>query len=174
MKRFLLIIISVLSVLHAYAQDVDSLKAVSTVTTVDSLSLRLDKLQHDYDYLYCNFELYRLKSGLEDLTQDINIKTHDVIINVYHNRYNRELYTSHSNNYDACSALYDSYQATYSHLRTMVILKMVTSNFTETERNVIYSCLDSIIKSFSSVEAALNYYNTAIQTYRNKRWESLL
>lgn len=56
----------------------------------------------------------------------------------------------------------------------MVILKMVTSNFTETERNVIYSCLDSIIKSFSSVEAALNYYNTAIQTYRNKRWESLL
>ena len=43
MKRFLLIIISVLSVLHAYAQDVDSFKAVSVQNSPDSLSARIIK-----------------------------------------------------------------------------------------------------------------------------------
>ena len=46
MKNLLLLIIFIGSVFHVYAHDVVSPQVQSAAITIDSLSLRLEKLQH--------------------------------------------------------------------------------------------------------------------------------
>ena len=57
MKKVLLLIISVLFAIQANAQEQEEAPTV----TIDSLSTKLAKLQHDYDFLYCDFKLYKKK-----------------------------------------------------------------------------------------------------------------
>jgi CRISPR/Cas system-associated endonuclease Cas3-HD len=165
MKKGFLFIFLVVSVLHAYAQDVDS----SASITIDDLSLKLEKLQHDYDYLTCDFELYRLKSELDGLSQDANIKANGVLINIYNSQYNRELYTAYTRNYDAYCALFDTLKEKYEHLKTMVMLKIVKSIFSDTQLSVINATFNSIDKSIATVDSALDYYNYVVKAYRDNR-----
>ena len=60
MKKIVLLIIAVVGAFQAYAQNSDSLQAQSAAATIDSLSLRLNQLQHDYDFMYCDYELHKL------------------------------------------------------------------------------------------------------------------
>ncbi len=169
MKKVLLLIISVISVLSAYAQDVDTLQVQSSSTSIDSLSLKLEKLQHDFDYLSCEHELFKLKMELDALAQDINIKTNGLLIDVYHTRYDKGLYTSFSENYDACCSLFDSLKDRFEHVKTFAVYKVVTSDFSDTEIGVLDSYLDSIQHSIAVIDSGLNYYDAAIQTYKKKR-----
>lgn len=58
MKKILLVIvIAMVGTLNALAQDVDSLQIDSTETSLDSLVVKLNTLQRNYDYLYCDLEL---------------------------------------------------------------------------------------------------------------------
>ena len=54
MKRLVLLVLAIASVLQVSAQDIDTLQNKPTDISVDSLSVRLNKLQHDYDFLYCD------------------------------------------------------------------------------------------------------------------------
>ncbi len=162
-KVLLIIIISVVSV-YASAQD-----ASSAPVSIDSLSLRLEQLQHDYDYLLCDFELYRMKAELNELSQDALIKTNGILINIYNSRYNRDLYSAYLRNYDVYCALFDTQKEKYGKIKTMVMLKSFTSGFSDTQLDVIKSTFDSIEKSISSVDSALKYYKFAVDSYREIR-----
>ena len=59
MKKIVLLVIAIVSVLQASAQEVASLQNHSVAISVDSLTLRLNKLQHDYDFMYCDYSLQR-------------------------------------------------------------------------------------------------------------------
>ena len=170
MKKVLLLIISVLSVIHAYAQNVDSLQPQSASITIDSLSLKLEKLQNDYNYLSCDFELYRVQMELNKLSQDANIKTNGVLIDIYNSRYDRELYDAYTKNYDSCCALFDSVKDKYEKIKTLVILRMATSDFSDTQHNVLMANFDTINQSVTAVDTALKYYNYVINAYRKNRF----
>ncbi len=168
MKKVVLLIITVISVLNANAQGIDSLQVQSAIT-IDSLVLRLEKLQHDYDFMSCDYELYQLQMGLNNLSQDIEISTNGVLIDIYNNRYDRELYTVFSDSYDASCALYDSLKKKYESVKTLVMLKMLVSNFSDSELDVIYSYFDAINNSAAKVDSALKYYNASIKAYKGRK-----
>ena len=165
MKKVLLLIISVVSVLHVYAQD-----DTPQMQSADSIALKLAQLQNDYNYMSCEFQLFRMQSELNGLSQDANIKANEVLLNTYNSRYNRDLYSAYLRNYDAYCALFNSQKEKYRHLNTWIMLQIATSDFTDTQLKVISATFDSIDKGIASVDAALDYYDTALQTYKNKRW----
>lgn len=169
MKKVLLLFISVVSVLHAYAQNADSLQVQPEAIAIDSLTLRLNKLQHDYDFMYCNYELNKLMLDLTDLSHTIDISSNGIVINVYNGEYKHALYTAYIDKYDSLCALFNSLKDKIEAVRFAVLAKMMTSDFSEKEQNVLYASLSVIQTSVATVEHALNYYDVAVQAYKSKR-----
>ena len=169
MKKVLLLIVAIVSVLHASAQEVDSLQVQSTAVSIDSLSIRLNKLQHDYDFMFCDFELHKMIMDLKDLSSTIDISSERVLINYYSSRYNHALYNAYVEDYESCRTLFDSLKDKIKATRTVVLVKIALSGFSELEQNVINAYWGLIDQCVIKVEKALDYYDVTIDAYRSKR-----
>lgn len=170
MKKVLLLLVALVGVLQASAQEVDSMQSQSTPISIDSLSVRLDRLQHDFDFLSCDYRLQKLIMDLKDLQHTIGNSSNGVVINVYTNsRYNRNLYNSYLNDYESDRYLFDALKKQSEVVRTAVYVKLLSSDFTDKERDVLTSSLNVVEAAISAVENSLNYYNVAIEAYRDMR-----
>lgn len=167
MKKILLLIIAIVGVLQVSAQEADSLQNKSAALTIDSLTVKLNKLQHDYDYLYCDYELHKLMTDLTNLSNSVDISSNSLITYYYNSRFDRALYTSYVNNYDAKCAAFNTLKDKIEVVRVAVLVRGLSSNFTEMELSVIKASLAVIQQSTSTVEASLKHYDVAIQTYRS-------
>ena len=164
MKKVLLLIISVLFALQANAQEQKEAPAV----TIDSLSTKLAELQHDYDFLYCDYKLNQINTDLNQLSHDIKIIRNELSIDIYHERYDRDLYTAYSDNYDSYCDLYDMYKRNFESLRKLVAIKILTTGFTEPELNLISACIETIESAMKVVEEGLKYYDRLLKIYKDE------
>lgn len=162
MKKVLLLIISVLFAIQANAQTQEEAPAV----TIDSLSTKLAELQHNYDFLYCDYKLYQIKTDLNQLSQDIKMIISELSIGIYHGRYDRDLCTSYSGLYDSYCVLYDKYKRNFESLRKLVTIKIITTDFTESELNVFNACIETIESCMEFVESCLGRYDDCLKIYR--------
>lgn len=165
MKKVLLLIISVLFAIQANAQTQKEAPAV----TIDSLSTKLAELQHNYDFLYCDYKLYQMKTNLDQLSQDIKIKISELNIDIHHERYNHDFYTLLSENYDSYCNLYDLYKRNFESLQELVTIKTITTDFTEPELNLFNSYIKTIESCMGFVESNLRLYDLYLKNYRDKR-----
>ena len=168
MKRVLLLIVAIVSALYVSAQEKELLQDQTATISIDSLSVRLDRLQHGYDFMYCDYQLHKLVMDLKDLAQSIDISSNGVIIDVYHSRFDRDLYRALQDNYDAKCALFDSLKEESEVVKAAVLVKMLSSNFSDRELNVLSSGFGVVEKAITAVEKSLNYYNATIKAYRDK------
>ena len=168
MKKVLILLVSTVCVWNTYAQDVDSVQVQQPIT-IDSLAVQVEQLKHDLNYLQCEYELLKMEKYIQTLGNEVNIKTNGVLIDVYNMRYDRELYNAFVESYDTFSAYYDSLIEKFASTKKYVIYKVFTSDFNDTEIEVLDAYIESINHSFSTAEAALKYYDTAIRAFKNKR-----
>ena len=164
MKKVLLLIISVLFAIQANAQEQ---KEAPTVT-IDSLSTKLAKLQHDYDFLYCDYKLNQTITDLNQLSQDIKIIINELSISIYHKRYDRDFYTVLSEDYDAKCELYDVIKRKFEAVQKLVIIKTVTTGFTESELNLFSAYIETIESAMKVVEEGLKYYDRLLKIYKDE------
>lgn len=162
MKKLLLLIIFVVSTLQvSIAQNTDS--------RIDSLSLRLEKLQYGYDYLSCEYELYKLNMQYNALIQDIDISNNEIKIDIYNNDYKYELYISYSACYDSYVTLYDSLKKTYKEVKDFVIYKINTSKFSPERINLLLSYFDVIDTGIGTVKLGLTSLEYNLQSYNDRQ-----
>lgn len=161
----LLSLTALLGVHNAFAQEADTLKE----TPVDSLSARLNGLQYQYDYLYCEFHLYQLMTDLKLLSLSVDNSADELLIELYASGYNRELY-------NVCSDLHESYSEWFENLKenvdvveTDVYLKSLSPDFTGDDINVLLSKFNVIERGIKNVEASLNRFSVIIDQYRKRR-----
>lgn len=164
MKKVLLLIISVLFALQANAQTQEEAPAVA----IDSLSTKLAELQHDYDFLYCDYNLYQIKMDLLELSQDVKITINKLSIGIHHERYDRDLYTLYSEDYDSKCGLYDALKRKFEVIQELVTIKIITTNFTESELNVFNACIETIELAMKCVESDLRTYDAILKIYKDK------
>ena len=164
MKKILLFVISILFAIQANAQTQEESPAV----TIDSLSTKLEELQHNYDFLYCDYKLYQIKTDLNQLSQDIKIKVSELNIDIHHERYNHDLYTLLSENYDSDCNLYDSYKRNFESLQELVTIKTIITDFTEPELNLFNSYIETIESAMKVVEKGLKYYDRLLKIYKDE------
>ena len=164
MKQVLLLIISVLFAIQANAQTQEEAPAV----TIDSLSTKLEELQHNYDFLYCDYQLYQIKTDFGQLSQDIQITNNELTIKICFGQYDRDFYTLLSENYDSYCNLYDSYKRNFESLRELVTIKTVTTGFTESELNLFSACIETIESAMKVVEKCLKYYDRLLKIYKDE------
>ena len=107
---------------------------------------------------------------LKDLAHTIGNSSNGVVINVYTNSgYNRKLYNAYLNDYESDNYLFDALKEKAKVLREMVFVKLMTMDLSDKERDVLTSSLTVIDKAITAVENSLNYYNVAIEAYRDMR-----
>lgn len=169
MKKLLLLIVFIGSVLQAYADGIDFPQVKSAATTIDSLTSKLEKLQHDYDYMYCDYQAFRLKKDLSDLDNSISISSNSILINVYNSRYNNDLYKVYSENYTSCCDLLESLKRNIESTKTLVFLKILTSGFTEQEIEVLTNSFTVIDNTVTKVQRSLDYYDVVLKAYKSNR-----
>ena len=164
MKKVLLLIISVLFAIQANAQTQEESPAV----TIDSLSTKLEELQHNYDFLYCDYNLYQIKTNLGQLSQDIQITNNELTIKIYFGQYNRDLYIIYSEDYDARCENYNAFKRQFEVVQELVTIKIITTGFTESELNVFNACIEAIESAMKVVEKGLKYYDRLLKIYKDE------
>lgn len=170
MKRVLLLIVAIVTALYASAQENDLLQGPTTTVSIDSLSIKLEKLQHDFDFLSCDYQLQKLIMDLKDLAHTIDNSSNRVVINVYTNSgYNHKLYDAYLNDYKSDNYLFDALKKQSEVVRKMVFVKLMTLDISDKERDVLTSSLSVVDKAITVVENSLNYYNVAIEAYKDMR-----
>ena len=164
MKKVLLLIISVLFAIQSNAQ----VQKESPAVTIDSLSTKLAELQHNYDFLYCDYKLYQIKTDLNQLSQDIQITNNELTIKICFGQYNRDMYIVYSENYDAKCENYNAFKRQFEVVQKLVITKTATTGFTESELNVFNACIETIESTIKVMEAALEYYDRLLKIYKDE------
>ena len=171
MKKLLLLIVFIGSVLQAYADDIVFPQIKSAATTIDSLTTKLEKLQHDYDYMYCDYEAYKLNKDLTDLDHSINITINGIRTDIYNSRYDRDLYEVYSENYAASCELLETIKGKIETIKTLVFLKILTSGFTDVEIEVLNNSFGVINNTATKVQKSLDYYDVVLKAYRRNRYQ---
>lgn len=169
MKKCFLLIIAFVGVLNAYAQDVDSQQSQIADISIDSLSIRLNKLQCDYDFMYCDYEINKLALDLKDLSRSIDIASNGVIIEYHHGRFDRDLYAAFSGGYDASSDLYDAIKKRIEVVKGSILPKIAASGLSNQQIDFIKAEFNLLEKHCAKVEKSLNYYDVMINAYRSIR-----
>ena len=164
MKKVLLLIISVLFAIQANAQVQEESPAI----TIDSLSTKLAKLQHNYDFLYCDYKLYQIKTNLDQLSQNIQITNNELTIKICFGQYDRNMYIIYSEDYDAKCENYNAFKRQFEVVQELVTIKIITTGFTESELNVFNACIETIESAIKVVEAALKYYDRLLKIYKDE------
>lgn len=169
MKKLLLLIVFIGSVFNAYADGTAFPQIQTAAVSIDSLTSRLEKLQHDYDYIYCDYQTFRLKKDLTDLDHSISISSNRILINVYNSRYNNDLYKVYSEDYTSSCDLLESIKSNIETTKTLVFLKILTSGFTEQEIEVLTNSFNVIDNTVTKVQSSLDYYDVVLKIYRSNR-----
>ena len=164
MKKVLLLIISVLFAIQVNAQTQEE----SSTITIDSLYTKLVKLQHSYNFLYCDYNLYQIKTELEQLSQDIQITNNELTIKICFGQYNRDMYIIYSEDYDAKCENYNAFKRKFEAVQKLVTIKIITTGFTESELNVFNACIETIESAMKVVEKSLKFYDRLLKIYKDE------
>ena len=164
MKKVLLLIISVLFAIQANAQEQKEAPAV----TIDSLSTKLVELQHNYDFLYCDYKLYQIQTNLGQLSQDIQITNNELTIKICFGQYDRDMYIIYSEDYDAKCENYNAFKRQFEVVQELVTIKIITTGFTESELNLFSAYIEAIESAMKVVEKGLKYYDRLLKIYKDE------
>lgn len=170
MRRILLaIIVSILGATTVYAQKSDSLNLKSSSISVDSLNVKLNTLQHSYDFLYCDYELHKVITNLSEFSNTTNISSNSLLISYYNSRFDRDLYSSCLGLYNAKTENFNSLKENIGITTLAILDKMLSSNFTEKEIAVIENRFKLIESQMSTAEKALNHFEVVLDIYRKAK-----
>ena len=168
MKRLILLfILTLFGMSRVVAQDNNPSQTTDLKAYVDSLSTKLNTLQHDYDYLYCSHEINQLQSELNDLQHDVNIRSNAILISCYHGGYDSGLYSAYRSSYNALVDLYDAFKESVEGVQRAVRLRILSSNFTQNEIDVLMKGCGTLDRCLSTLQSSLDYCEFVLGMYRD-------
>ncbi len=170
MKKVISLMLLILaSVGNLTAHDYNSAINTGLTKDVENLSSKLNTLQHDYDYLYCNYMLSDIQLNLKDFENGLNVKSNAILINCYHSRFDIDLYRAYRDNYDASIYLYNSMKEKAEAIAIAVTLKMDTSNFSDAEIKLLNQGCKYVDDCLKIAQSSLNYYKVVLDMYEKLR-----
>lgn len=168
-KISIFIFLLIVGLITTKAQEIDKKQYDSVGVSIENLTGRLNNLQRDYDFLSCQYEIYRAQSELKSLGDEANIKSNAILINCYHSKYNHDLYVTYRDNYDSYVVYYDSLKETVTSLKDLVSTKILYSDFSESQVELLKHCSDVLDKALISAEHSINYYKIILDLYKGIR-----
>ena len=163
-KIFVLMVLCTLS-MSISAQEVDSLQ--SNPISIDSLAVKLVKLQHDYDFLKCEFELRQDTNEIGIITNEIQISANFLLNECYHRKFNIDLYKVHRDKRNEYVRYLNALKENIKIKETSVALRIISSNFTNKEIELLKSLSNMPSQRVLVLEGALRQYEIVLDIYKN-------
>ncbi|MBQ3203889.1 MAG: hypothetical protein IJB39_02785 [Alistipes sp.] len=152
---------------NVFAQDV-SLSQGSESVNVDSLSNRLYILQHNYDYLYCDYQLNRANNDALIFSNTVSIKSNELLINCYVENFDKDLYQGFKKYYDASVEYFDTLKDKIDSTKQIIDEKIDSSNFSSNEKVLLLTQIISLEMTIKQVESSLDYFGVILGIYEKR------
>lgn len=130
-----------------------------------NISISIDSLQNEYNYLYCEFQLYKVSNGLSNLSQDIEIKCNYIDIKRCQKMFYESLYEVLVDNYNSDIDMLSSLEENYQALKKLIFIHY--DNFSTRQRNVMDSNFNLINAANKKVKQSLEVYKMTLDLYKN-------
>lgn len=161
MKRLVVILIALIVAINVNAQENSQSEDLNA--RIDSLTTKLNQLQHDFDFLDCRYLIDKLANEIKGFGTDIEVRSHSISLDRV---YLSPLYESYKRYYDATIETLNAQKSNVEQLKALLFLKLVTSNFTEKEQELLNSSMKLLDKALTSAEASLDLLKDALDGYK--------
>lgn len=170
MKQILLFIfVAIFGVMTATAQEVDSLQSENLSARVDSLSMELKQLRHDYDFLLCQYKLVCLDIDLNSISSKAVSGSNGLMVWIQHSKFDVDLYLSSKHHYDSLVESFNTVKSRIEVEQEFIDSKSILSNFSVVEKMQLSAKEIELYSGITMVEAALEHLKIVIETYKNLR-----
>lgn len=132
------------------------------------MQYQLEKLQHNYDYLECEYQLSKLILELNIYVSELRISANSLFMNVFHGGYDEKVYQSNKETYESYKDILQEKKELIFWKKLNVKQKMESADFHETEIGVLKSKFDIIDSGLSSAKTALEHYKVILDAYRDE------
>jgi hypothetical protein len=166
MKKILLLMLFCAISISAKAQEADSLQTKSNIS-IEELVAKLEKLQHDFDYLYCENTLTKAIVEIKSFSNKINITANTLLIMCYHGGFDADIYYSYKLDYDASIECQDSEISRIEAIRVNIASKILACTFSDIELDVLENANEAITSALSVLKYSLQYYKTTLDMYKS-------
>ena len=166
MKKILLIMLFCSISIYSKAQETNSSQSKTTIN-IEELAAKLDKLQHDYDYLYCENTLTKEIVEIQSFANKINITANTLLIMCYHGSFDANLYNSYKSTYDSSRANFEMRKLKIESMRVNIATKVLNCNFSDKELAVLEKADEAITSSVNVLEHSLQQFKIVIDIYRS-------
>lgn len=164
-KLVLIVLVAILGVLNANAQEVDS-ATTEQMSIVDSLSMELAELQQEYDYLYCSSQLSDTSKEILIFRNEININANSLLINIWHMKFDIDVYVVQNRLYNAFVENLNASKRKVESIKILISLKKISSNFSDTEIEVLDNYCDFLDSNLATAESALEHFKLILDIYK--------
>lgn len=169
MKKLFIVLIAIVSAISVNAQE-NVKKEKDLAVVVDSLTAKLNKLQNDYDYLYCTNELNDFFNKLGQLKQDISIDCNKLNNYIYNYKFEYSMYNALKRNYDSYINYFETLKEGRDATFGNIYLKILVSDFTDLQIKYLRHRMENEYPSaINSIETGLNLYKLCLDEYK-KKW----
>lgn len=158
MKKILILIVGML-IMHSqmFGQTPSSIKY-----SIDSLSYKVENIQHQYNYLKCDFELYKMQNDFNIMCTEIAGYIDRLLIYKTYNAYDNKMATQNRSLYLAAYKKYETLKKKYDTVTKFIATMVAISNFSESQLNVIEAYLEAINQGMKVTQISLDYYKATI------------
>lgn len=169
MKKLFIVLIAIVSANVLFAQE-NVKKEKDLAVVVDSLTAKLNKLQNDYDYLYCTNELNHFLNKLGQLKQDISIDCNKLNNYIYNYKFEYSMYNALKTNYDSYINYFESIKEGRDATFGNIYLKIIVSDFNDLQIKYLKHRMENEYPAgINSIETGLNLYKLYLDEYK-KKW----
>lgn len=151
----------------AAAQNTNSSQQNSEESYIYNLAIKLENLQHDYDFLYCDYLLTKIKLDLTNLSNELTIKANSILISNYHKNMDIGLYAIYRNYYNSMLDSFEQTKEQANSIKKIITLKIENSNFSDIETRALRNDCQLIDKYIISVQDSFNYYSNVLDFYND-------
>lgn len=166
-KIVLIILVSVFSTINVVAQESDTSLSSSPIFQIDSLVIKVNQLQHDYELLYCHNTLNKSDYELQILDLTIQIKIESIRTSFIVGGFDIDNYLVHKEYYEVLCELFDQYKRSIELNEKLLSPKIDSPNFTMTESVQISFGLSRVNIHQEQVANSLETYKKAIDLYKS-------
>ena len=158
-KIFCTLLVLVLSIFSVNAQSQNSQEEMQTLVQ------RVDSLEHELSYLNLTYELSTLNSDMTLFTNEINIKSLEIQLNLYNRNFNSQLGYEYQRYYKLCQEHKQSISKLIEAKKTFFVLKVITYPFSESEMNTLKAGYNVIDKAYESIENSMEVLKIVVDAY---------
>lgn len=145
-------------------------KAQSTdeQTNIESLTQRVDSLEHELSYLKLIYELNSLNSDISMFSNDVRITSAAIELNVYSRNFDYKLGKAYIQNYEACQDKMESLQELIKKSKEFFALKVISYPFTDKELGVLMASYNTIDSAYKHLESSMKLLKLSVDFYRKR------